>query len=72
MQCSAFSKTRLPPELRQVISCESPAVFLHTPLEEKEPWGPSYQLQWVLAKGRHPLQILLNTLAMKTQQDMLF
>ena len=31
---SAFSNTRLPPELRQVLTCESPAVFLHFPLEE--------------------------------------
>ena len=59
---SAFSKTRLPPELRLVLSCESPAVFLHTPLEEKGPWGPFYQLRRVLAKGRHLLQILLNAL----------
>ena len=59
---SAFSKTRLPPELRQVLSCESPAVFLHFPLEEKGPWGPFYQLWRVLAKGRHLLQILLKAL----------
>ena len=32
---SAFSKTWLPPELRRVLSCKSPAVFLHFPLEEK-------------------------------------
>ena len=38
---SAFSKTRLPLELWQVLSCESPALFLHTPLEEKEPRGLS-------------------------------
>ena len=43
-------------------SCESPAVFLHTPLEEKVPWGPSYQLRRVLAKGRHLLKILLKPL----------
>ena len=49
---SAFSRTRVLPELRWVLSCESPAVFLHTPLQEKEPWGPFYQLQRVLAKGR--------------------
>ena len=47
--CSAFNKTRLPPELRRVLSCESPAVFLHTPLEEKWPWGPFHQLRRVLA-----------------------
>ena len=34
---SAFSKTRLPPELWRVLSFESPAVFLHFPLEEKGP-----------------------------------
>ena len=38
--CGAFSKTRLPQELQQVLSCESPAVFLHTPQNEKWPWGP--------------------------------
>ena len=32
---SAFSKTLLPLELRQVLSCKSPAVFLHFPLQEK-------------------------------------
>ena len=37
---SAFSKTRLPPELRRVLTCELPAVFLHTPLKEKGPWKP--------------------------------
>ena len=52
---SAFNKTRLPPELRQVLSCKSPAVFLHFLLEEKGPWGPFYQLRRVLAKGRHLL-----------------
>ena len=50
---SAFSKTRLLPELRRVLSCESPAVFLHTPPKEKGPWDPFYQLRQVLAKGRH-------------------
>ena len=59
---SAFSKTRLPPELRRILSCELPAVFLHTPLEEKGPWDPFYQLRRVLAKGRHLLQILLKAL----------
>ena len=59
---SAFNMTRLLPELRQVLSCEWPAVFLHTPLEEKEPWGPFYQLWRVIAKGRHLLQILLKAL----------
>ena len=63
MYCtSAFSKTWLPPELRQVLSCESPAVFLHFPLEEKGLWGPFYQLWQVLAKGRHLLQILQKAL----------
>ena len=52
---SAFSKTWLSPELRQ-LSCESPAVFLRFPLEEKGPWNPFYQLRQVLAKGRHLLQ----------------
>ena len=61
-QVSAFSKTRLPPELRRVLSCESPAVFLHFPLEEKGPWGPFYQLRQVLAKGRRVLQISLKAL----------
>ena len=37
---SAFSKTRLPPELRRVLSCESLAAFLHFPLEEKGSSGP--------------------------------
>ena len=37
----------------QVLSCKSPAVCLHTPLMEKGPGGPFYQLQQVLAKGRH-------------------
>ena len=32
---SAFSKTQLPLELWLVLSCESPAVSLHTALEEK-------------------------------------
>ena len=59
---SAFSKAWLPPELRQVLSCESPAVFLHFPIEEKGPWGPFFQLRWVLTKGRHLLEILLNAL----------
>ena len=36
---SAF-KTQLLQELRQVLSGESPAVFLHFPLLEKGPWGP--------------------------------
>ena len=54
---SAFSKTWLLPELRRVLSCESPAVFLHFPLEEK-----GSQLQQALAKGRHLLQILLKAL----------
>ena len=62
LRVSAFSKTRLPPELQPVLSCESLAVFLHFPLEEKGPWGPFYQLRWVLAKGRHLLQILLKAL----------
>ena len=44
---SAFSKTQLVPELWRVLSYELPAVFLHTPLEEKGPWGPLYQLWWV-------------------------
>ena len=35
LESSTFSKTWLPPELQQVPSCESPAVFLHFPLEEK-------------------------------------
>ena len=59
---SAFSKTRLLLELRRVLSCESPAVFLPTPLEEKRPYGPFYQLRQVLAKGRQILQILLKAL----------
>ena len=59
---SAFSKTQPPLELWLVLSCESPAVFLHTPLEEKGPWEPYYQFQLVLAKGRHLLQILLKAL----------
>ena len=59
---SAFSNTQLPPELRRVLSCKSPAVFLHFPLEEKGLWGPFYQLWRVLAKGRHLLQILLKAL----------
>ena len=50
---SAFSKTRLPPEPWRVLSCKWPAVFLHTPLEEKGPWDPFYQLRRVLAKERH-------------------
>ena len=61
-QCSGFSKTRLPPELRWALSCELPAVFLHFPLEKKGLWGPYYQLRQVLAKGEHLLQILLKAL----------
>ena len=61
--CSAFSKTQVPPKLRRVLSCESPAVFLHFPLEKKGPWGPFYQLGQVLPKGRHVLQILLKALS---------
>ena len=49
-------------ELRQVLSCESPAVFLHFPLEEEGPWGPFNQLRQVLAKARHLFQILLKAL----------
>ena len=37
---SAFSKTQLQPELQRVLSCKSPAVFLHTPLDKKGPWSP--------------------------------
>ena len=59
---SAFRKTWLPPELQRVLSCESPAVFLHFPLEEKGPWGTFYQLWRVIAKGRCLLQILLKAL----------
>ena len=59
---SAFSKTRLPPGLRRVLSCKLLAVFLHFPLEEKGPRGPFYQPRRVLAKGRHLLQILLKAL----------
>ena len=59
---SAFSKTWVPPDLRRVLSWESPAVFLHFPLEEKGPQGPFYKLRRVLAKGRHLLQILLKAL----------
>ena len=66
---SAFSKTRLPPELRQELSCELPAVFLHFPLEEKGPWGPFYQLRQVLAKGRHLLQILLKALYKRSESS---
>ena len=51
-KCSAFSKTRLPPELRRVLSCESPAVFLHIPLKEKGNWGPFYQLRRVQKKRK--------------------
>ena len=44
--CSAFGKTRILLELRRVLSCESLGhVFLHTPIEEKGPWGPFYQLR---------------------------
>ena len=68
MSISAFSKTRLPLEFRQVLSCESPAVFLHFPLEEKGPWGPFYQLRQVLGKGSHlVLQILLKALVNVTE-----
>ena len=59
---SAFSKTQLVPELWRVLSYELPAVFLHTPLEEKGPWGPLYQLWRVLGKGRHLVQMLLKAL----------
>ena len=62
---SAFSETRLPPELPWVLSCKSPAEFLHTPLEEKGPWGPFYLLWQVLAKGRHLLQILQKALSIQ-------
>ena len=64
---SAFSKTWFPPELRRVLSCESPAVFLHFPLEEKGPWGLFYQLQQVLAKGGQLLQILLKALTLSKE-----
>ena len=62
--CSAFSKTRILLELRQVLSCESLGhVFLHTPLEEKGPNGATFiSSSRVLAKGRHLLQILLKAL----------
>ena len=57
-----FSKTWLPAELQRVLPCESPAVFLHFPRKEKGLWGTFYQLQQVIAKGRHLLQILLKAL----------
>ena len=59
--CSAFSKTRLPLELWQVLSYESPAVqcIPAYPTSGKGALGPLYQLWPVLAKGRHFLQILL-------------
>ena len=62
--CSAFSKTRILLELRQVLSCKSLGhVFLHTPLEEKGPNGATFiSSSRVLAKGRHLLQILLKAL----------
>ena len=66
-QYNALSETRLLPELRWVLSCESPAIFLHFPPEEKRPWGPFYQLQRVLAKGRRLLQILLKALSITGQ-----
>ena len=64
---SVFSNTRLPSELWRVLTCESPAVFQQTPLKEKGPWGPFYQLRQVLAKGRHLLQILLKALLIYKQ-----
>ena len=65
---STFSKNRLLPELRQVLSWESPAVCLHFPLEEKGPSGLFHQLWQVLAKGRHLLQILLKALYFRSQR----
>ena len=64
---SAFSKTQLPLELWRVLSCKSPAVFLHFPLEEKEPWDSFHQLQRMLAKRRHLLQIPLKALFIQTE-----
>ena len=54
MTSSVFSKTWLPPELQQVLSCESPAVFLHFPLEEKGSQGPFYQLSGGAGKRETP------------------
>ena len=54
MTSSVFSKTWLPPELQQVLSCKSPAVFLHFPLEEKGSQGPFYQLSGGAGKRETP------------------
>ena len=40
MRCSAFSKTWLPPELRRVLSCKSPAVFPTISTRGKGALGP--------------------------------
>ena len=61
-------KIWLSPELWRVLSYKLPAVLLHFPLKEKGPWGPFYQLQQVLAKGRHLLQILLKALMVRRKE----
>ena len=74
LESSTFSKTWLPPELQQVPSCESPAVFLHFPLEEKGFWGLFYQLRQVLAKKETPTSNLTESTGdgrkFKTVNDM--
>ena len=54
MTSRVFSKTWLPPVLQQVLSCKSPAVFLHFPLEEKGSQGPFYQLSGGAGKRETP------------------
>ena len=74
LRCSVFSKTRLLPELRQVLSCELQTVFLHFPLEEKGFWGVFYQLRQVLAKKETPTSNLTESTGdgrkFKTVNDM--
>ena len=57
LESSAFSKMQLRPELRQVLSCESLAVFLYFPFIHSA----------VQVKGRHLLQILLKALGKLTK-----
>ena len=64
---SAFSKVPAPAgapvgTLLQIASC-IPAFSTR----EKGVLGPFYQLRWVLAKGRHLLQILLKALHTPSQ-----
>ena len=68
---SAFSTIRLLPELRQVLLQIAGCIpaFSTKGKGALGPCGPFYQLQYVLAKGRHLLQILLKALCLRPSID---